>query len=133
METMVEKAAEPLAAVRSYAHAFETLDPQTVAPYYDEPCLVISSQGSVALPTHAEVERFFEPLMGDLRNQGYAATELSHIEETRLSDTLAMVTGRGIWRKGDGAELRRFGAVYILRKTNDAWRIAVAAFHDGLR
>jgi hypothetical protein len=81
------------------------------------------------LPTHAGVERFFEPLIGDLRNQGYASTELTELEETRLSDTLAIVTGRGIWRKADGAELRRFGAVYILRKTNDAWRIAVAAFH----
>src|SRR4029077_2142244 len=103
-------------AVRSYAHAFETLEPRTVVPYYDEPCLVTSPQGSVALPTHADVERFFEPLMGDLRSRGYAATELPQLEETRLSDALAMVTGRGIWRKADGAELRRFGAVYVLRK-----------------
>ena len=130
METMSANVTEPLEAVRSYAHAFETLEPQAVVPFYDEPCFVTSPQGSVALPAHADVERFFEPLMGDLRKQGYATTELQQLEERRLGPTMAMVTGRGIWRKGDGTELRRFGAVYLLRKTGDAWRIAVAAFHD---
>ena len=134
METMMEsvdvKAAEPLAAVRSYIHAFERLEPETILPYYDEPCLITSPEGSVALPTHTDVKALFERSMGDLRKQGYAASEFRQLEETRLGQTLAMVTGRGIWRKADGTELRRFGAVYILRRTNDAWRIAVAAFHE---
>jgi ketosteroid isomerase-like protein len=133
MKTMAVKGEEPLAAVRSYAQAFETLEPQRVVPYYDEPSLIISPEGSVALPAHADVQAIFERLMGDLRKQGYASSELAQLEEARWSDTLAMVTGRVIWRKADGAELRRFEAAYILRKTNDAWRIAVAAFHAGLQ
>jgi ketosteroid isomerase-like protein len=122
--------AEPLAAVRSYARAFETLEPHAVVPFYDEQCFVTSPQGSVALPAHANVERFFEPLTGDLRNQGYATTEFQPLEERRLGPTMAMATGRGIWRKGDGTELRRFGAVYLLRKRSDGWRIAVAVYHE---
>jgi hypothetical protein len=120
-----------VATVRSYVGAFTTLEPLAVVPYFSEPALLISQQGIVALPTGADVERFFARLMPDLRLQGYAASEFPQLAEQRLSHDLAIVSGVCVWRKRSGEELRRFGATYILSRASGNWRIAVATFHDG--
>jgi ketosteroid isomerase-like protein len=125
-----ESATDAVEAFRRYVSAFGTLDSEAILPFYDEPCLLISPQGSVALPTHPDVKQFFARLMEDLRQQEYAASEFPRLAGQRLSHTLARVSGDGVWRKKGGQELRRFGLTYLLRRTDDSWRIAVAAVHD---
>jgi ketosteroid isomerase-like protein len=123
-------ATDGVGAFQQYVRAFEALDPDAILPFYDEPCLSISPQGSVPLLTHADVKQFFQPLMADLRKQGYAASEFPQLRGTLLSQTLTLVSGNGVWRKRGGEELRRFGLTYLLRRTDRSWRIAVAAIHD---
>jgi ketosteroid isomerase-like protein len=113
-----------------YVRAFESLRPEAVVPYYHQPCLFISPQGVVALPTGADVAGFFQKVMADLRTSGYVSSAFPDLEVLRLSDSLAAVRGLGIWKKADGTDLRRFGLTYTLRKSDAEWRIVVAVAHD---
>src|SRR5260221_12622121 len=100
---------EVLEAFKRYVEAFEGLSPRTVVPFYNEPALMISPQGIVALPTSADVEKLFDGLMSDLRDQGYAGSEFPRLAELPLSEDLLIVTVIGVWRKKKGEGLRGFG------------------------
>jgi ketosteroid isomerase-like protein len=113
-----------------YSRAFETLDPQAVLPFYHEPCLFISPEGVISLPTRSEVAAFFRDVMKNLGTQGYRTSEFEGLSAIPLSPNLAVVTGVGIWRRADGSELRRFGLTYTMRGAEAAWEIVVATVHD---
>ncbi len=126
----LEKTGEAVEAFRRYTQAFQTLDPRAVVRHFDEPALLITPQGVIALPTGAAVEEAFRHVMSELPAQGYARTEFSPLVERRLGDDLAVVNGVGVWKKASGEDLRRFGMTYTLRRAADTWRIVVAAIHD---
>ncbi|HEX3529036.1 MAG TPA: hypothetical protein VH988_18420 [Thermoanaerobaculia bacterium] len=113
-----------------YSRAFKTLDPDAILPFYHEPCLFISPQGIISLPTRSEVASFFRDVMSNLRAQDYRTSNFAGLRAVSLSPSLAVITGVGIWLRTDGSELRRFGLTYTLWGTGDAWEIAVAAVHD---
>ena len=121
---------EAIEAFKRYVEAFEGLSPRAVVPFYNEPALLVSPQGIVALPTSADVEKLFDGLMSDLRGQDYAKSEFPRLAELPLNDDLAIVTGVGVWRKKTGEELRRFGATYTFCRTPQSWKIVVAVIHD---
>ncbi len=120
---------EAAAAFRDYAEAFRSLDPKAVARHFNEPALLITPQGIDALASAADVERAYARIMADLPALGYADTVFSSVEERRLGDDLALVTGGGTWRKATGEEFLPFGMTYTLRRADGRWRIVVAAIH----
>ncbi len=122
--------AEPLESIRAYFRAFATLEPAAVVPYYHQPTLLLSPPALTVLATAEQIEGVFIQLMTDLRRRGYARTEFASLVERRLSATLALVSAVAAWQKADGTELRRFGITYTLVRSDDAWKIAVAAVHD---
>lgn len=121
---------EVVEAFKRYVEAFEGLSPQAVVPFYNEPAMLISPQGIVALPTGADVEKLFAGVMSSLREQGYARSEFPRLAGLPLSEDLAIVTGVGVWRKKTGEELRRFGLTYTLCRAPESWKIVVALIHD---
>ncbi len=128
---MVENRTETaIEAFKRYVNAFEQLDPRGIVAFYHEPALFISPQGVVNLPTGAQVEHFFIPVMADLKTQGYSSSEFPQLGEHYLSGDLAIVGGVGIWRKATVAELRRFGLTYTFCRKPQSWQIVVAAIHD---
>jgi ketosteroid isomerase-like protein len=114
---------------QQYTQAFGALDAGAVAQHFHEPALLITPQGTVALPTRATVEQTYAGLMADLPARGYARTEFSPLSERRLSDDLAIVSGGGVWKNASDEALMRFGMTYTLRRTGQTWRIVVAAVH----
>jgi hypothetical protein len=121
---------EAVEAFRQYAAVFERLEPRAVVPYFNEPAMFISPQGIVSLPTGTDVERFFDRVMADLREQQYARSTFSALTEHYLASDLAIVSGIGLWRTATGEELRRFGLTYTLCRVLQSWKIALAAVHD---
>jgi ketosteroid isomerase-like protein len=113
-----------------YARAFQSLDPKAVAGHFNEPALLITPQGVVALSSAADVERAYARIMADLPALGYAGTEFSTVHERRLGDDLALVTGGGTWKKASGEKFMPFGMTYTFRRSGGTWRIVVAAIHD---
>jgi hypothetical protein len=120
---------EAVAAFRQYSAVFEKLDPSAVVPFFSQPAILISPQGMVGLATGQDVERFFAPLMLDLRGQGYAKSEFPRLTEHWLSPDVAIVSGVGVWRKATGEELRRFGLTYTFSRKPGTWQIMLAVVH----
>jgi ketosteroid isomerase-like protein len=120
---------EVVAAFNRYAAAFSTLDPHAVVDHFNQPALMISPQGIVALATSAQVEQFYTRVMSELPGLGYSSTAFESLTEHQLAEDLAIITGVGIWKRADGVELRRFGMTYTWARTAGIWRIAVAAVH----
>jgi hypothetical protein len=120
---------EALESFRRYAQAFQSLDAKAVARHFHEPSLLITPYGVAGLRTIAEVEQAYARLMADLPAQGYAGTEFSSLDEHRLNDDLAAVTGAGVWKKATGERFAPFGMSYTLRRVEGAWRIVVATIY----
>jgi ketosteroid isomerase-like protein len=118
-----------LEAFRLYTQAFNALDARAVAQHFHEPAILITPEDTVALPTAAAVERTYARLMADLPARGYARTEFSALQEHRLNESLAIVSGGGVWKNGSGADLMQFGMTYTLRRTDQTWQIVVAMIH----
>ena len=113
-----------------YYVTFSTLDLESIAPFFHEPCLFISPQGVMATPTHNEVKEVFEAIAEGLRAKGYGRSELANLEVKPMSDTTTLASGVAVRYKTDGNELERVGVTYIVQKSDGDWRIAVTVIHD---
>jgi ketosteroid isomerase-like protein len=120
--------ADVLEAFRRYTEAFQALDPRAVARHFHEPAFFITPTDVLSLPTREAVEQTYARIMKDMP-PSYARTEFSPLTEHRLSDDLAMVSGGGVWKNTANEDMMPFGMTYTLRRTDQTWRIAVAAIH----
>jgi hypothetical protein len=116
-----------------YYRAFSTLNVQAILPYLNEPASLVGPLGVIPLPTPQAIEPIFGPVMERLRTRGYARSELSSPEIRMLGAQSAFVTGNAIRYGSDGEELESAGISYLLRKTDDAWKIAVLVLHEAPR
>ena len=117
-------------AYKEYFEAFQTLDPRAVVPYFHVPALALTSRGTIALTSAAEVEAFFVRMMGRLKGLGYARSTITDLHITRLSDSVALLSIRGARFRADGTRLEEIGATYTLHKTGAGWKMAVLVLHD---
>jgi ketosteroid isomerase-like protein len=112
-----------------YYRAFSTLSVQAVLPYLNQPALLVGPAGAIALPTPSAIEPIFGPVMEGLRTRGFGRSELGSEEIRILSAQAALVTGNAIRYRTDGTELERAGITYLLRKSDDGWKIAAMVLH----
>jgi ketosteroid isomerase-like protein len=115
--------------LEEYYRAFSTLNIRAILPLLHEPALLIGPQGVFPLPTPSEIEPIFGPVMENLQTRGYARSELESPETRMLGAESASVTGIAVRYGAGGAEMERAGITYLLRKTDDAWKIAVMVLH----
>lgn len=121
---------EALDVFRSYTQAFQALDAAAVARHFHEPALLITPDEVVVVPSRADVEQAYSHIMSGLPAQGYAGTEFSQLDASRLSDDVALVTGAGVWKRSSGEEFAPFGITYTLRRAAGAWEIVVATIYQ---
>ena len=115
--------------LEEYYRAFSTLNIREILPFLYEPALVMGPQGVFPLATASAIEPIFGPVMENLRTRGYARSELESPETRMLGAQSASVTGIAVRYGAGGAEMERAGISYLLRKTDDAWKIAVMVLH----
>ena len=116
-----------------YVQAFQTLKPQAVLSYCDAPCVFISAQGVVVMTNPTEIEALVGRMMASLKARGYGSSELTGLQVSPMSETIAFVSVSRIRYKTDKQELERLGETYTLRKNHGEWKIVVAASHDADR
>jgi ketosteroid isomerase-like protein len=113
-----------------YYTTFSSLDVDSIAPFFHEPCLFISPQGVVTSQTSENVKEVLKQIAEGLRPKGYGRSELTNLDVQRMSDATALARGVAVRYKADGHELERVGVTYVLQKSGDGWRIAVTVIHD---
>jgi ketosteroid isomerase-like protein len=123
-----EKAAVDL-AYRAYGEAFSRGDLPTVVQHCNVPFVVIFPQEVRVLPTAADLEKFYAAARQDLKERGYSHSELLEVHIKLLGPTVALVSSLFTRYKTDGSELATLGATYLLRKTDDVWKIVVITVH----
>jgi len=116
-------------ALEEYYRAFSTLNIREILPFLHEPSLVMGPQGVFPLATASAIKPIFGPAMENLRTRGYARSELKSAETRMLGAQTASVTGIAVRYGVGGAEMERAGITYIMRKTDDGWKIAVMVLH----
>jgi hypothetical protein len=121
--------AEVLCILNEYYSAFSTLKIEAVLPYFHEPSLLISPQGTFAATTHALLATAVTPVIEGLRARGLGRTELSVRNLKLLSATAELVGGVAHRYKIDGQELDQAGVTYVLYKAEAGWKIAVLIYH----
>lgn len=113
-----------------YYDTFSTLDIESIAPFFNEPCVFISSLGVTDAPTHHAVRDVFRAIAEGLRAKGYSRSELANLNVKSMSDTTSLASGLAIRYRLDGSELERVGVTYIVQKSDKGWRIVVTVIHD---
>ena len=113
-----------------YFEAFQRLDPDAVLPYYHMPCAILIPEAVLAVAGVAEARALFAEMMKGLAARGYGRSEWTGLGVKQLGANLAVLSAGVIRYRTDGAELERFGATYMLRKTDAGWKIAVLTVHD---
>ena len=115
--------------LEEYYRAFSTLNIREILPFLHEPALLIGPLGVIPLPTASAIEPIFGPVMDSLRARGYTRSELDSPEVRMLGGESALAIGIAIRYGADGVEMERAGISYLLRKTEDIWKIAVMVLH----
>ena len=116
--------------LNAYYRTFSTLNVESIAPFYHEPCFFVFPQDVMAARTHDTVKEVFKTIARDLHSKGYGRSELTQLNLERMSETATLATGVAVRFTVDGQELERAGVTYILKKSDNEWRIAVTVIHD---
>jgi ketosteroid isomerase-like protein len=128
--TMVDDREAITRTYADYFRAFQSLDPEAILPYYFVPCLFLSPQGVFVIRDATEALTLFGDMTKGLRARNYGRSEWADLGVKQLSENAAVVSTRVIRYKADAAELERFGATYMLRKTESGWKIVTLTVHD---
>ena len=99
-------------------------------PYYHEPLTFIATTGASILTTRADIEAFLKSSWARLKGRGWARSAFAQLHAKPLNAALAFASGLAVAYRGDGQELERIAATYVLHKTSDDWKIAVLVVHD---
>jgi ketosteroid isomerase-like protein len=127
----VEDEAEVIAQTYlDYFEAFQKLDPDAILPYYDMPCMILSSDALLAVAGIDQARDLFAGMMKGLAARSYGRSEWTRLGLKQLGASAAVLSAVVIRYRTDGAELERFGATYTMRKTDAGWKIVMLTVHD---
>ena len=115
--------------MNEYRDSYISLDAHRIATHFNEPCMFVTAASTNAFATRAEVQAWLTPALLRLRERGYGRSEWAPLRVKALGSGVVIASARAIRYKPDGSELETLGATYLLRSTNDGWRIAVVTLH----
>jgi hypothetical protein len=98
--------------------------------YYGVPLLVTTDGGSFALTSDEQVVATLQPQIDGVRAAGYERTEILGPEVTVLNATSALYRATLSRQRGDGGEVGRVVASYLVTDGSVGRRISVLAVHS---
>ncbi len=120
-----------------YLSAFEAcgrgeFDTTSLLAYYGVPLLITTDDGAFPLSTDDQVVAALRPQVDGIRAAGYDRTEVLAAEVTVLNATSALYRGTFSRQRGDGGEVGRLTATYLVTDGPAGRRISVLAAHSQL-
>lgn len=114
----------------AYHEAFDEGEAGEVSPYVHRPCTVITRWGAYVLADRGEIVSAFTSVQRDLRARGCVRIERRDVRVRVLDDRLARARALSVRFQEEDRELERTASTYVLRRTDEGWRIAVLVEHD---
>ena len=112
-----------------YVAAFARSDATGVAHCCQAPFMWVTADEVSLAASPEEIEQKYVTVLDGLRERGFSRTEGRQLRVRMLGPALAIASGWAVRYAGD-AELERLGATYLLRKTEEDWRIVVLTTHS---
>ena len=113
-----------------YFRDFSNLDLKAIVAYFHLPCVFIVPDDVLVFSTVAEVEEFWAPRFEAMGVADFDHTERHEASIQVLNDHTAMASSLAVRFKKDGTELERRGAAFVVRKTDDGWKIVTVIHHS---
>ena len=113
-----------------YFRDFSNLDLKAIVAYFHLPCVFIVPDDVLVFSTAAEVEEFWAPRFEAMGAADFDHTERHEASIQVLNDHTAMASSLAVRFKKDGTELERRGAAFVVRKTDDGWKIVTVIHHS---
>jgi ketosteroid isomerase-like protein len=115
----------------SFADLGPTFDIQRALSFFHEPSMLIVTARASTFPTRGDAEAgWVKSFVARQRERGYARQDVAQTHVKQMSAGVALASVEVVRYKADGQVLEHVGASYVLRKTNDGWKIAVVTAHD---
>ena len=98
--------------------------------YYGVPLLLSTDDGFFALASEAQVTTAVQQQVDGMRAAGYGRTETLASEVTVLNSTSALYRATFSRQRGDGSEINRLTATYLVTDGAAGRRMSVLAVHS---
>lgn len=118
---------EAEALFNRYLRAWNAHDLPAVADCFAEPAMFVLPTGAVSIPDRAAFVTLLQKVFAGLVAAGYSRSTIGPIKARSCADDLAIVDALDVRRlKDDGSLLEEIDGHYVMQRTGDGWRFAVA-------
>lgn len=114
----------------TYRQAYTELDLDAIVEHYDVPLLSVTPEERYWLTSREEIEGIMAAYLDTLRDGNYDHGEIDAIEYHRLTDVDVLVSSAWTRYTTDGDVFERLGTTYLLRDTDEGWKIYALVLHD---
>lgn len=114
----------------SYRRAYTDLDLDDVMAHYSVPLLSLAPEDTFWLTSEPDVRKVMGAYLDTLAESGYDHGEIDEIVYHPLTDRDVIASSAWTRYDGEGAVFERLGTTYLLRETDDEWRILALTLHD---
>lgn len=121
---------EVSAMLDSYIASFAEKKAQEVAVFLHVPMTAIFDTGVVVLDTVSQVVRYVQSIQSKLAEVGYAYSDWTKFQVQEVGSSLVIASTSAARYDGNGGLIAETGSTYVLRKTEDGWKIATFISHD---
>lgn len=116
--------------VKNYSVDFSNLNLDAVVSYFHVPCIFLVPGEVLAFSSASEVEGFWRPRLADLKKEGFGRTEIQGRDITVLNDDNVIYSAKIIRYASDGSYFGNRTTTFVLRKTNNGWKMATLIHHS---
>jgi hypothetical protein len=113
-----------------FVAAFVSFSGARIAERYGVPGVALRGDGSVqAVPSRAEIERFFQETVDAYRRDGCHGIRFKDLEVVGMGSRAALGTVTWQLLRADGSVLRQWRQSYNLNRVGTGWRIFASTYH----
>ncbi len=127
---MTELASELEAWCASYVAAFNTADAEAIAAHWTFPALTTQAERSFTFKSQDHFAKNTAHLLGFYAAQNVDRVERALVACHSLHQNSASMTVADVMYAGNGSEIARWQAAYVLQRIGGTWK-AVMAVADG--
>lgn len=114
----------------TYRQAYADLDLDAVLDHYNVPLLSITPDDLYWLTDATDVRTVMSAYLDTLRDGDYDGGEIDDLVYHPLTDRDVVASSAWTRYTTEGDVFERLGTTYLLRHTDDGWRIVALALHD---
>ena len=113
---------------RAYIEAWNGRDFESLAGFFDTPCMIVTPQGAESFASLAAYQARQRDSFAEYEARGYSHTVVGDVTVAPFGDGLALLDAPDVRRMhADGSIMERRNAHYVLRLTPDGWRFTLVA------